>query len=95
MSLRIEEEYFNVYEKNVSKIGMLRPPLNHLVPTFYTYGKALLDEIKDIQQPIFQQMTPTDQRLRLTELQTLFRDTIALGLRIQGEIRTLYPKLVE
>jgi hypothetical protein len=95
MVLQIEQQYFEVYQNNVSRIGTLESPLNRLIPKFYTFGKSILEEIKAIQGEAFQTMSPPDQAVRLEDLHQLFVETVNLGLQIQSEIRDMYPDAVK
>lgn len=44
--VNIRQKYFNVFEKNVDKLGLLPNPLPEKIATFYTQANSILEDIQ-------------------------------------------------
>jgi hypothetical protein len=47
----VTQEYFSVYKNNVSRLGLLRPPLPQKIATFYTLCFSIVEDLKSISAP--------------------------------------------
>ena len=54
---RVTYNYFNVYENNVDKIGLLMAPLPELIAKFYTQCFSVLEDIKLFEKMNFEEIT--------------------------------------
>lgn len=92
--LRIKRRYFSVYEENASRIGMLPPPLTHLIPTYYTLcnstldNAALLDDAK-----VFMDLDADNQLKLLSYFVAIFHEAKELGDQIRILIQKAYPEV--
>jgi hypothetical protein len=84
--------YFQVYDTCVPRIGLLKPPLNVQIPTFYTYGKTVLDGLEFMDRPeAFMSQSQTEQKQWIQTLIAIITQTEELLDKILAEIRSQYP----
>jgi len=81
----ITREYFNVYEQNVSRIGILDDPLPRRIATFYTQANAILEDFHGMTTGAFEDV---DRLIAFYEqLLELFRDTFNIADEILEEVQ--------
>ena len=90
MSLPITREYFNVYNQNVSRIGILDDPLPRLIAVFYTQGNAILEDFHGHTTGTFEGRDISWLIAAYEHLLELFRDTLDVGDEILAEVRRRY-----
>lgn len=89
--INVRREYFNVFSKNVDKIGALSPPLPEWIATFYTQANAVLEDFHTHRDGTYNQAPPQLLLHSYEELLRIFEDTMALAGRICAEIDNQYP----
>ena len=87
--VNVRQNYFNVYEKNVDKLGLLPNPLPELISTFYTQAKSVLEDLESLRDGDFSSPN-TDLVFVYTELYNLLYNTMKLVDVITQEIETAY-----
>ena len=92
LHIPVRRQYFNVFDKNVDKIGMLNAPLPELLATFYIQANAALEDMESIREGIF---SGDSQSLAgvYESLHALLADTLSLGDKIIAEIPRQYSQL--
>jgi hypothetical protein len=50
LKVLVRRSYFNVFEKNVDKLGTLVPPLPELIASFYTSANAILEDLDSFRE---------------------------------------------
>jgi hypothetical protein len=53
MPLRVHYRYDRVYENNVERIGLLKPPLAERIPRFYTRVTSALDDFTNLADRVY------------------------------------------
>jgi len=86
---RITFSYFNIYDRNADKIGLLKGDLPQKISTFYTQAYAILEDILDIQEE-HSYMSREETIGRQQEMLRLAKDTIEVGKDILKTIDELY-----
>jgi hypothetical protein len=87
----VGREYFNVYKENVSRIGLLEPPLPRLIATFYTQANAILEDLEILRDQNNWKLFPPEVLLRTYEqLLQLFEDNMKVGGQVLSEISRKY-----
>ena len=76
---QVTYNYFNVYEKNVDKIGLLMSPLPELIAKFYTQCFSILEDIKLIEKINIDEIDLEQLIGHYNELLSLFTDTLETG----------------
>ena len=86
----VRREYFNVFNKNVDKIGTLTAPLPELIATFYTCATSVLEDFEALRN---QELgTTTEEILQaLKSLHTLGSDTVRQADELVQAIARAYP----
>ena len=87
--INVRQNYFNVYEKNVDKLGLLPNPLPELISTFYTQAKSVLEDLQSLRDGDFSSPN-TDLVDVYEELYNLLYNTMKLVDTITQEIETAY-----
>ena len=84
-------ECVNVYKENVSRIGLLEPPLPRLIAIFYTQANAILEDLEILRDQSNREFFPPEVLLRAYEqLLQLFEDTMTVGGQALSEISRKY-----
>jgi hypothetical protein len=86
-SFKITRSYFNVYEKNIDKIGLLPNPLPEKVVLLYTIAFSILEDIDSLNKEDFNQWDDSEAKYFLRELLNLFNEAILVGGQVQDLIR--------
>jgi hypothetical protein len=73
---------FSVYDANLSKIGILKPPLPKKITQFYAQAASILEDIADMSEGKNIPIDPKSSIERLEALLQLGKDTIELGREI-------------
>ncbi len=89
-TIHVRREYFNVFSKNVDKLGTLTPPLPELIATFYTQANSMLEDIESIRSNELGSDV-ANQLFAYEELYALARDTLRLADEIVEQIGKQYP----
>ncbi len=84
---QVSYNYFNVYEKNVDKLGLLNQPLPELIAKFYTQCFSILEDIKQMGKLDINAMDEEQLIGHYTELLMLFKDNAKIGEAIIKDIR--------
>jgi hypothetical protein len=84
--IRMKQNYFVVYEANAAKIGLLPRNTARRVARFYTYLKAIIEDVTD-EDYVVQSDTEALQRLRA--LRELLDSLVTKGLKVAGELEKL------
>jgi len=87
----IKRNYFKVYDANVNRIGLLKPPLNEWIATYYTLGNLIFEYIDLIAGPDFCGINPQEQFTLAQKSLALMNTTRGLGKQILDEISRQYP----
>ncbi len=87
--VNVRQNYFNVYEKNVDKLGLLPSPLPELISTFYTQAKSVLEDLESLRNGDFS-TSDTDLVNVYEELYNLLYSTMKLVDTITQEIETAF-----
>ena len=89
LHIPVRRQYFNVFDRNVDKIGMLNAPLPELLATFYIQANAALEDMESIREGIFS--GDSEPLAGVYEsLHALLEDTLSLGEKIISEISRQY-----
>ena len=87
--MRVTRKYFNVYEKNLDKIGILPNPLPEKIVELYTVMTAILEDLDLINEPEFCKEDSEILISHLIELQSLFEYAVSCGRRICQQIKNM------
>lgn len=87
--IRITRKYFNVYEKNLDKIGILPNPLPEEIVDLYTVMTAILEDLDQINETGFYNQEAEIVILYLKELQSLFEYAVESGQRVCKKIKSM------
>ena len=85
-SVRLEQNYFVVYEANAAKIGLLPQSAAQDVARFYTFAKGLFEDATDNN---FAPKRPEDAARRLQEMLYFLRLLIQTGKIAEKELRSV------
>jgi hypothetical protein len=86
--IRVTRKYFNVYEKNLDKIGILPNPLPEKIVDVYTVMTAILEDLDLINEENFYHHETEVAIAYLTELHFLFKYAVESGRKICKEIKS-------
>lgn len=89
-SVHVRQKYFNVYEKNVDKIGSLASPIPELIATLYTHANSVLEDFQLIRENGVGNSL-NEQLDFYRELLEVLRETIRLADKVMEEIDREYP----
>ena len=79
IQVRVSRNYFQVYEHNVERLGLLPAPLPEKIVRFYTFMWACLEDLETMRTFEFKaEDAPTVERL-LEELLRLANDAVGVG----------------
>jgi len=84
--IRIEQNYFVVYEANAMKVGLLPRDAAHDVARFYTYAKSIIEDVTDDR---FSPQTDVEALQRLKGLQDLIGRLVSLGNKVAQELEKI------
>jgi hypothetical protein len=87
--VRVTRKYFNVYEKNLDKIGILPNPLPEEIVDLYTVMTAILEDLDTINEPEFYKQGNEIAIQYLTELQSLFEYSVESCHKICKKIKDM------
>lgn len=76
---QVTYNYFNVYEKNVDKIGLLKSPLPELISKVYTQCFSILEDIKQYEKFNIEEIEFEQLIGHYNELLSLFKDNLETG----------------
>jgi hypothetical protein len=93
LRIRVTRKYFNVYEKNLDKIGILPNPLPEKIVNIYTVMTTILEDLDFINDESFNERGSEFAAQFLVELESLLNDAVKSGHEICKEIK--YRKLLE
>jgi len=82
-ALRVTHNYFEVYESNCSKIGLLRGDAPMHLARFYILAKSLLEDVSVTEQS--QQASQYDHHA-LYEMRDLLKELIGVGEKLVDEL---------
>ena len=88
--IHVRREYFNVYAKNVDKIGTLNSPLPEWIATFYTLANSVLEDLESHRDGTFADFEPDALLSSYEELLRIFQGAMTLVERICNEIEKQY-----
>ncbi len=86
----VQLNYFNVFNANVGKIGLLEAPLSQMIVTFYSQANSILEDLREMREGRLNNYPIQDTLATLTRLLQLFEDTKGLGEKIIQEINSKY-----
>jgi hypothetical protein len=86
LSMPISREYFNVYNQNVNRIGILEDPLPRLIATYYTQANAILEDFHGFSTGVFNDRDIDSLIATYQQLLELFEDTLNVGDEILVEV---------
>jgi hypothetical protein len=84
--VKIRQEYFAVYKKNVHQIGVLDPPLPHNIAKFYTFCFSILEDFETMAQEVHTFSTVDESRKMLSDILALLESVNEIGARIVSQI---------
>jgi hypothetical protein len=87
--MRVTRKYFNVYEKNLDKIGILPNPLPEKIVELYTVMTAILEDLDVINESEFYDEDPEVVISHLLELKSLFEYSVESGKKIGQKIKSM------
>lgn len=87
--MKVTRKYFNVYEKNLDKIGILPNPLPEKIVELYTVMTAILEDLDVINEEDFYEEDSHVIISHLLELKSLFEYAISSGREICKQIRKM------
>ena len=90
IKINARQNYFNVYEKNVDKLGMLPNPLPELIATFYTQAKSVLEDLETLNEGAYSSANAELMIHFYEELHSLLYQSMELIDDIVQEIETAY-----
>jgi hypothetical protein len=76
---RIRGRYFQVYEANAARIGVLRAPLPEKIARFYTQANAFLEDIRDPSEAERLDLSCQESLDLLTEMRELLQELLQTG----------------
>ena len=85
-TVRLEQNYFVVYEANAAKIGLLPQHAAQEVARFYTFAKSLFEDATDKN---FDPKKPEDAIRRLNEMLFFLRLLIQIGKSVEIELKAV------
>jgi hypothetical protein len=86
-SATIRQDYFRAYQQNVSRIGLLEPPLPKHIALFYMQTQSILEDMADINDhPKMGRLGGENLLRRYEELLTLLESIVALSKQILGDM---------
>lgn len=85
--IRVTRKYFNVYEKNLDKIGILPNPLPEKIVDVYTVMTAILEDLDLINEESFYDQETEVSVAYLAELNSLFKYAVESGYKVCKEIK--------
>ncbi len=87
MSFAVTLKYFNVYDQNVGKLGVLLAPLPEKIVSFYTLTFAAIEDFQEIASGKYQNSNAAAIEKMLEELLDICNEAVALGKEIQTLIK--------
>ncbi|MBD2232234.1 hypothetical protein [Phormidium tenue] len=87
--MRVTRKYFNVYDENLDKIGILPCPLPEMIVELYTIMTAVLEDLDVINESEFYDADPEVVISHLSELKSLFEYAIESGMKISQKIKSM------
>jgi hypothetical protein len=87
LRVRVTRKYFNVYEKNLDKIGILPNPIPEKIVDFYTVMTAILEDLDSINEESFYEQNAEIIFERLSELNALLKDAVDSGQSVCKRIK--------
>jgi hypothetical protein len=92
MPMRIRYRYDRVYEENVGRLGLLKPPLSEMIPLFYTRLTSVMEDMVslgdgtyvDLDLPVLLRIYRDSQRI--LELTTAEGDRILATIAEQYDL---------
>lgn len=78
----VRRNYFNVFEKNINKIGLLEPPLPEKIVTFYTRAYSVLEDVKSAEEGNLVDYELSQIIEHLEELLRIFQNTVDVGKKV-------------
>jgi hypothetical protein len=88
--IHIRREYFNVFNNNVSKLGILKSPLPEKIAKFYVQANSILEDIQSYRDGVLDKADVNSVIASKTELVALMEETFSLAEEIAGDIDKLY-----
>ncbi|GEM_PF-3727289 len=85
-SIKPTKEYFNVFNKNIDKIGLLPSPLPEKIVSVYILAFSILEDVEHYE--LFKDLDVETQKANLENLLTLFR----LAVHYSIETRAIIEK---
>lgn len=82
-------KYFNVYEKNLDKIGILPNPLPEKIVDLYTVMTAILEDLDSINEADFYNQEVENIIAYLTELQSFFEYVVKSEREVCQQIKNM------
>lgn len=90
MRMRLRFKYDRVYENNLERLGLLKPPLPERIPLFYTRLNSILEDFINLAEGAYDQLE-LDTLLRIyRDLYRLMEKSLVDGKSIISEIDRLY-----
>lgn len=87
---RIRFKYDRVYDANVDRIGLLKPPLPEQLPLFYTRMTSIMEDLISLGDGTYTQID-IDQLLRIYRFaHDMLASSVTHGREIIAAIRTAY-----
>ncbi|BAU13015.1 hypothetical protein LEP3755_35510 [Leptolyngbya sp. NIES-3755] len=86
-SFKLTRSYFNVYEKNIDKIGLLPSPLPGKIVLLYTIAFAILEDIDTLNGEGINRWENKEIEDHLNELRSLFSEAVSIGEQTQKLIK--------
>ena len=90
VNIQVRREYFNVFNSNVSKLGLLKNPLPELLATFYVQSNSILEDLQSYREGTWANASVESIIGSKKELLSLMEDTYALAEVIVKQIDKLY-----
>jgi hypothetical protein len=92
--IRIKGKYFQVYEANIGKMGLLHAPIPQLISVFYTQCQSIMEDMEAMDEGRYVNMNAAESLALMTQLLALFEDTRTVGDKVLLAISKQYPELI-
>jgi len=90
MQLHSRREYFNVFNANVSNIGVLKNPLPEMIAIFYVQANSIMEDFQTYREDVSNDFTVEFLIASKKELVSIMEDTFSLADEIVIKIDELY-----
>jgi hypothetical protein len=84
----VEGEYFNVYFKNIEKIGIVSPELAKDISAFYTFASSVVEDLNWMAVAKIEEVTKEKALKEMYPMRETLKETVSIGNKIIKQIET-------